>query len=137
MANAYVARTDGAAEARSAGGRRVSAPTGPGLSIRKEQQQTAEVLRLSGELDLASAGVLDTAIAELCADGARRVVLEMGDLEFMDSTGLRSVLVGEELCRVGGGELLIGELSPQVARLFEISGVGVKLKRRADVADEA
>lgn len=115
----------------------MSSPRGPGLSIRREQQQTAEILRLSGELDLASAGVLDTAIAETCADGAQRVVLEMGELAFMDSTGLRSVLVGEEICRVGGGELLIGELSPQVARLFEISGIGSRLTRREDVADEA
>ncbi len=112
--------------------------SGPGLSIRTESQEDDEhVLRLSGELDLASAGVLDTAIAELCTDGAKQIVLELADLEFMDSTGLRSVLVGKELCKVNGCALLIGELSPQVARLFDISGVGEQLTRLADVADEA
>lgn len=115
----------------------MSAQRLPGLSIRPERREGGHVLHLSGELDLASAGVLDTAIAELCADGAERVVLELGELEFMDSTGLRSVLVGDELCRVGGGELLIGEVSRQVGRLFEISGVGEKLKRVEDVPDGA
>jgi anti-anti-sigma factor len=95
------------------------------------------VLSLSGELDLASAGVLDTAIAELCTDGAGRITLEMAELEFMDSTGLRSVLVGQELCEVNSCELMIGELSPQVRRLFEVSGVGEKLSFRADLAGDA
>jgi anti-anti-sigma factor len=90
---------------------------------------------LAGELDIASAGVLDTAIAELCTDGAERIVLEMGELEFMDSTGLRSVLVGQELCEVNGCELLIGELSAQVQRLLEISGVDEKLTFRAGLPE--
>ncbi|HXD54973.1 MAG TPA: STAS domain-containing protein [Solirubrobacteraceae bacterium] len=100
------------------------------LRIRTETSPDGHVLRLSGELDLASAGELDTAIAELCTDGARRICLEMADLSFMDSTGLRSVLVGQELCEVNGCALLIGELSSQVRRLFEVSGVGEKLTFR-------
>jgi anti-sigma B factor antagonist len=107
----------------------------PDLTIRRETEGGACTLRLSGELDLASAGVLDTAIAELCADGVGTIVLEMGDLQFMDSTGLRSLLVGQELCAVNGHELLIGTLSPQVQRLFEVSGVGEQLTRRAPSAD--
>jgi anti-sigma B factor antagonist len=109
----------------------------PGLKIRTEATSTGHVMWLAGELDLASSGVLDTAIAELCTDGAERIVVEMGELEFMDSTGLRSVLVGQELCEVNGCELLIGELSAQVQRLLEISGVGEKVTRRAGLADSA
>jgi anti-sigma B factor antagonist len=99
----------------------------PTLQIRTQESPEEHVLVLSGELDLASSGILDTAIAELCTDGARRIVLEMGDLSFMDSTGLRAVLVGRELCEVNGGELLIGETSQQVQRLLDISGVAEKL----------
>jgi anti-sigma B factor antagonist len=105
-------------------------PAGSGLQVQSEHTTDGQVLRLAGELDLASAGVLDTAIAELCTDGARRITLEMEDLEFMDSTGLRSVLVGRELCDVNGCELVIGGLSRQVERLFDISGVGEKLAFR-------
>ncbi|MCW3033364.1 MAG: anti-anti-sigma factor [Solirubrobacterales bacterium] len=108
----------------------------PALRIRSEAAAGGHVLTLSGELDLASAGVLDTAIAELCTDGAELITLEMGELEFMDSTGLRSVLVGQELCEVNGCELMIGALSPQVRRLFEVSGVGEKLTFRTDLAKD-
>jgi anti-anti-sigma factor len=54
----------------------------------------------------------------------------------MDSTGLRAVLVGAELCKVSGAELLIGRTSRQVERLFDVSGVGERLPRRADTDAE-
>jgi anti-anti-sigma factor len=104
----------------------------PTLTIRTETDEAGFRLALAGELDLASAGQLDTAVAELCADGAKRIVLELGELEFMDSTGLRAVLVGAELCEVSGCELLIGRASRQVERLFQVSGVGERLPRRAE-----
>ena len=106
------------------------------LTIKQEIVADGWTVWLSGELDLASAGVLDTTIAELCADGASRILLEMGELAFMDSTGVRSLLVGRELCAVNGCEMLIGSVSPQVARLFEVSGLGEKLPRRAHTVDE-
>src|ERR1700759_1092553 len=106
----------------------------PTLIIRTEGADDIITVALSGPLDLASAGQLDTVIAELCADGAQRIVLDLDDLEFMDSTGLRSVLVGEELCKVSGCELLIGRTSRQVARLFDVSGVGERLPRRAEAS---
>jgi anti-anti-sigma factor len=109
----------------------------PQLTIRQEVVADSWTLWLSGELDLASADVLDTTIAELCTDGADRIVLEMAELGFMDSTGVRSLLVGHELCSVNDCEMLIGSTSPQVTRLFEVSGLGERLPRRASTADEA
>jgi anti-anti-sigma factor len=111
--------------------------TSPGeemLRIATELDGERATVSMSGELDLASAGRLDTTIAELCTDGVRRILLEMGELSFMDSTGLRSVLISAELCAVNGCELLIGSTSPQVERLFEVSGVGEQLPRRAETA---
>jgi anti-sigma B factor antagonist len=112
----------------------MSAEPPPSLEIRGEPDGAAHTLWLKGELDLVSAGLLETRIAELCTDGASRIVLEMSGLDFMDSTGLRSLLVSEELCSVNSCQLLVGELSPQVARLLELSGLEGRL-RRASEAD--
>src|SRR5947209_1259462 len=90
------------------------------LQIRTERDGPNGAVWLAGELDLSCAGELDTAIAGLCAAGARRIVLELSELEFMDSTGLRSVLVGDELCKASGSELLIGRTSRQVERLLQV-----------------
>ena len=101
----------------------------PGLQIRADGESGLHTLFLKGELDLVSAGLLETRIAELCTDGASRIVLEMGELNFMDSTGLRALLVSEELCGVNSCRLLVGQLSPQVARLLELSGLEGRLPR--------
>jgi len=99
------------------------------LEIRGEADAGGHTLWLKGELDLVSAGLLETRIAELCTDGASRIVLELDGLEFMDSTGLRSLLVSEELCGVNSCQLLVGRLSPQVERLLELSGLRDRLPR--------
>jgi anti-sigma B factor antagonist len=104
-------------------------PPAPGLEIRAESEGSTHVLRLTGELDLVSAGMLETRIAELCTDGASRIVVEMSGLEFMDSTGLRALLTSQELCGVNSCQLLLGEMSAQVSRLLELSGLEGRLGR--------
>lgn len=89
------------------------------------------MLSLSGELDVASAGLLETSIAELCTDGAEEVLLDMDGLSFMDSTGLRSLLVSQEVCMVNDCRLVLGPLSTPVERLLELAGVDEKLPREA------
>ena len=104
------------------------------LRITTTSEGATAVVRLAGELDLSSAEQLDTSIAELCADGAERIVLEMAELHFMDSTGLRSLLVATELCEVNRCELLIGSTSMPVERLFSVAGVDGRLPRRVGQA---
>jgi anti-sigma B factor antagonist len=53
---------------------------------------------LTGELDVASAPVLEEALTDACDSGAREVVLDMSGLEFMDSTGLRAIIRGKARC---------------------------------------
>lgn len=101
----------------------------PALQIRGEASGGVHTLWLKGELDLVSAGLLETRIGELCADGASRIVLEMSELDFMDSTGLRALLVSDELCGVNSCRLLVGQLSPQVSRLLQLSGLEDRLPR--------
>jgi anti-sigma B factor antagonist len=100
----------------------------PGLRIKREEASSTHTLRLSGELDLTSAGLLETSIAESCADGARKIVLDMSDLSFMDSTGLRSLLVSQEVCTVNDCSFTISSLTAQVQRLLELSGMEKRLR---------
>jgi anti-sigma B factor antagonist len=107
------------------------------LAIATKTKGAEHLLRLSGELDMASTGLLDTRIAELCADGARSIELDLGELDFMDSTGLRALIVGKELCVVNDCRFSVGPLSAQVQRLFEITGVGERLTRPEPGTPEA
>jgi anti-sigma B factor antagonist len=80
------------------------------------------VIELRGELDLATAPLVDDELGRAEAS-PELVVLDLRELSFMDSTGLRTVIGVERRLRACGGSLVIIQGSPQVRRLFELSGI--------------
>jgi len=81
------------------------------------------VLHLKGELDLASSPVLERALEDPALADAPLVVLDLDDLKFVDSTGLRIILLAHERARGRGQEFAITQGSPQVQRLLSITSV--------------
>lgn len=77
----------------------------------------------SGEIDIATAPVLASAFDEVVAAGARLVVLDARNIQFLDSSGI-SVLIaaGSELENLGG-RLVIDGMSGAVERVLEITGL--------------
>ncbi len=85
------------------------------------------VLCLHGELDLASAPLLQQEIESAGAD-AGMIVLDLKELQFIDSTGLRIVLAANERSQERGQEFALTRGSQQVQRLLSITGVGEHLR---------
>jgi anti-anti-sigma factor len=89
------------------------------LTIELESRSPGEAtLRLAGELDLVTSPTLREELARHHARG-HRVVLDLADVEFVDSTGL--VLLMESARDSGGNVALRRNISPAVARLFEVT----------------
>jgi anti-anti-sigma factor len=87
----------------------------PRFDVITEEDEGTFVLRLSGELDLVSEPILAAALAR--GEG-RPVRIELADLAFMDSTGLRALLgAAREIERLE----LRGPLQPPTRRLFELT----------------
>ena len=84
-------------------------------------------LALSGELDLASAGALSEVVEKLCAEGVQEIVLDIGALEFIDSTGLRAILSSRVVCAETNCALSVApeadQVRPQVRRLLQVTGL--------------
>ncbi len=80
-------------------------------------------MRLTGELDLASAPILERALGGEDVTGAPLVVLDLDGLEFVDSSGLRAILLAHSGSSERGGEFAITPGSPQVQRLLSITSV--------------
>lgn len=81
------------------------------------------VMSVRGEVDLASAPKLAAALSELIGRGHSLVALDLGAVEFIDSTGL-GVLVGSiRRLREEGGDLVLRAASPAVVRILEITGL--------------
>jgi anti-anti-sigma factor len=93
------------------------------------------VVTVGGELDIATAPVLERALTEVAGGQPQSVLLELENVTFVDSSGLR-VLV-EFRNRFGSREpavpFLIDGMSPAVERLLEISGLLEHLARRNEL----
>jgi anti-sigma B factor antagonist len=84
------------------------------------------VLRLRGDLDLASADTVAERLEALSAAG-EPVLLDLDSLAFMDSSGLRVVLQAAETSRTSGWRFTLTAGSEQVRNLFASAGVTDRL----------
>jgi anti-anti-sigma factor len=80
-------------------------------------------LRVEGELDLSTSPALEQALGREISAG-KHVVLDLGDVSFIDSTGLNAVIKALRHCEANGATLALSpELSAQVRRVLEITGL--------------
>ena len=77
-----------------------------------------------GELDIATAPQLEQALAEATGDGVGEVVLDLRQLTFMDSTGLRTLAQASARADRNGVAISIVRGPRQIERVLEISGLG-------------
>jgi anti-sigma B factor antagonist len=101
---------------------------GPSFEIRENVDPDGVVrLSLVGELDIAVADRVDERFRQLREDD-RRVRLDLSQLDFIDSSGVRAIVLGLKHARQGGHELEVDErISATVARMIEIMGIGSQL----------
>jgi anti-sigma B factor antagonist len=98
------------------------------LRVDSRTEKDRIVISLDGELDMASAPLLEAALQSAEADATSVLVLDLRELRFMDSTGLRIILWARERLRSRGQELALTTGSNQVQRLLSVSGVGEHLR---------
>jgi anti-anti-sigma factor len=105
------------------------------LRIETREETDRVVLALTGELDMANAPLLQSAVEEPSLAETKTVVLDLQELTFLDSTGLRIILSAREQCWRRGQEFAVTQGSQQVQRLLSVTGVGEHLRTLAS-ADE-
>jgi len=82
---------------------------------------------LVGELDIAVADGVEERLRRL-RDAGRRARLDLSQLDFIDSSGVRATVLGLKHARQGGHELEVDRrISPTVKRMIEIMGIGPQL----------
>ncbi len=93
------------------------------LSMATRAMERYAVLEVAGEIDVYTAPQLRERLIALVEGGARQVVVDLGRVEFLDSTGL-GVLVGAlERLRVVNGELLLVCAQERLLKIFRITGL--------------
>lgn len=98
------------------------------LSFQTTVTGDVAVVTLAGELDVAGSALLDAELERISSDhGPSTIVLDLSQLEFMDSTGLRLVVLGDARAREQGRRLVLVRGSDPVHRVFEITRMAQRL----------
>ena len=98
-------------------------------AFRCEVSRAADVarLRLEGELDIATTPILEAAIAAQRGNGSRALVLDLTELRFIDSSGLRCILDTDAESRLDGFSIALIQGPPPVHRIFELTNTETHL----------
>jgi anti-anti-sigma factor len=108
------------------------------LSVRFEGGEEGPLRAvLAGEIDFASSSSMQARITSaLERHGVRTLILDLSEVDFMDSSGLRAIVqIQRELSESDGGMVLF-DPTAQVRRILALTGLDQHL-RVADTADQA
>ena len=95
------------------------------------------VAALSGEVDLSVAEAVEERLRTTLSDEPGVLVLDLREVEFLDSSGLRVVLSLDRDQRDRGGRLVVVRGGRRVARVMELTGADRQLEMVDDPAEIA
>ncbi|MFN2589358.1 MAG: STAS domain-containing protein [Actinomycetota bacterium] len=93
------------------------------LDVETSQVGGASVLTLRGEIDVYTAPRLRQAIIDLVDGGADNIIVDMGAVDFLDSTGLGVLVGGLKRVKVKEGSLSIVTSQDKILKIFDITGL--------------
>jgi anti-sigma B factor antagonist len=94
------------------------------------------IVAVGGEIDVYTAPKLRDKITELVADGVYDIVIDMEEVEFLDSTGLGVLVGGLKKVRAHDGSLQLVCTQDRLLKIFRITGLA-KVFVIHDSADSA
>ncbi|MCW3068468.1 MAG: anti-sigma-factor antagonist [Solirubrobacterales bacterium] len=97
------------------------------LEIQVLARSNQQTVVLRGELDLASADLLEAKLLEVCTTAKNRLVLDLREVTFIGSSGLRAIIAAGRLCEQNGREFALIPGPQEVQRLFELTGLSENL----------
>jgi len=91
------------------------------------------VVTPKGRLNMVSARRLKEILSELVSDGTSRIVVDMAETTFLDSSGLGALIAGLKSARQAGGDLRIARPTPSVQTVFTLTNLDKVLRAREAV----
>ena len=92
------------------------------MEVKKETLPGVVVYRINGELNAATGSNLESALA--IGEENSRVLLDMRDVTYVSSGGLRVIVQAAKRAKAAKGSVAIFGLRPLVQEVFDLSGLG-------------
>jgi anti-anti-sigma factor len=92
------------------------------MEIITKKEKGAVVVLLKGKLDAGSSPELEKEIDRLLTEGEKHLILDLAELGYISSAGLRIILSGSKKLKNKEGSLYVSSLGSMVREVFEVSG---------------
>ncbi|KAB2888502.1 MAG: STAS domain-containing protein [Desulfobulbaceae bacterium] len=82
----------------------------------------ATIIHIKGRLDSATAPELESQVLSSLEGGRQHLVLDFSELEYINSAGLRILVLGYQRLHPLGGQVMVCGVKDYIAEVFDISG---------------
>jgi anti-anti-sigma factor len=88
-----------------------------------ELENNIRLIKLIGQLDIIGVGTIETKFSGYCAGENPRVLVDLADVDFLASIGIRLLTLNAKSISSRGGRMVLLQPSPEVRRVLEITGI--------------
>ncbi len=93
------------------------------LAINVEKLKRVALVTVDGRIDSTNASELDNALKQTMSEGQYNVVVNLSDVDYMSSAGLRALVSALRECKKKRGDLGISNPSPRVSEVLDLAGL--------------
>ena len=93
------------------------------LNISVESFKRVELVKVAGRVDSSNATQLDKKLKELQDNGRYKLVLELSEVNYMSSAGLRTMVAAVRECKKHRGDVRLANVSERVAEVLKLAGL--------------
>lgn len=102
------------------------------MRIEKKKKNDVSVVKVSGDIDISSSQEVRQYFESLLEENGNKVIINLGEVEYVDSSGLAAFVDILKKMRASGGTLKLSNVPGKVKGLFEIT----KLDKIFDMVDD-
>ena len=92
------------------------------MNLQQESQNGVVIVTPNGRLDISSAKLVEDSLTGIIDRGHTRLVLDLSQLDYISSAGLRTLLVVAKRVEAAKGKIALAALKPNVREVLEVGG---------------
>jgi anti-sigma B factor antagonist len=106
------------------------------MEITTKQLKRVDLVTVSGRIDSATAPELDSVLKSIVEAGRYRICVDLKDLEYMSSAGIKVLISTLKTCkRWNRGDLRLANMPPRISDVFDLAGLTPLFKIYPDAVE--
>lgn len=93
------------------------------MEIEVTKDQNRAILKLNGNLDIHTSMDLKSVLEKNVDDSIKVVIIDMDKLNFIDSSGIGTLIKSLNFVQGKGGQLYVVNMKPVIEKVFKVSGL--------------